>query len=387
MTSRRIPIAALLAALGVALAVPAAQPDKARAEANLKALTDRIQRVQQQVQNDVAATNRATRNLRDAERKVSKAQGELTRLRSERDERAAARRKLEGERSEAEAEHARTTEDLGRQLRTAYFMGRNEPLKLLLNQRDPAEFSRNLTYYGYLGRLRADQIAEINANIARIGELTAAIEAEDVELARLELQQKDQVGALEATRKERGQALVSLERESKTRAATLSRMRNEKQQLERLVERLSKATEGLAYDPKAPFVQARGRLGWPAAGKIIVNYGATVAGLGRSDGIDIDTDRGAPVKAVHEGRVIFADWLSLRGQLLIIDHGNGFWSVYGHLGEIFKETGERVSGGETIASAGDSGGRKRPGLYFEIRRNKSPVDPRGWFRSPAPPAN
>jgi septal ring factor EnvC (AmiA/AmiB activator) len=265
-------------------------------------------------------------------------------------------------------------------------MGRNEPLKLLLNQRSPAEFSRNVAYYGYLGRQRAGHIEQIAEHIAKIEQLDAQIAAEDAELARLEATRKGELGELEQARRQRGQVLASLEREAGGRTATLQRLRQDRAALERTLERIRRATRSLPYDPNLPFAQTRGRLNWPAAGRIIVNYGATISSELRSVGIDIDTDRDEPVKAVHEGRVVFTDWLSGRGQVIVIDHGNDYLSIYAHLGELYVANGKKVTGGETIATAGDSGGRKTTGLYFEIRRDEKPVDPRGWFRTAAPPS-
>lgn len=390
-------IATVLAALALtatlAGTLSAAQPDRSRVEADQRALVERIQRLQRQLQQDTVEKNRRTRDLRDAEREEARAREELTRLRAERAERTAARRHLAEERAAREAEQARTEADLARQLRAAYFMGRNEPLKLLLNQRSPAEFSRNLAYYGYLGRLRADQIRAIGENIARIEELTASIEAEEARLADLEQQQQKQVAEMEAARKRRGQALASLERESSSRTASLQRAQREKQELDRLLEQLRRATESLPYDPKAPFAQTRGRLSWPVAGRISVNYNATIPALGRSDSVEIDTEYGAPVRAVHEGRVEFADWTSTRGHLVIINHGNNrYLTIYGHLGELHVKEGSQVASGQSIGTAGDSGGRARPGLYFQLRvaqragQAPQPADPRPWFRTPAPAA-
>lgn len=386
MSGSTLRILVLMVAMGAALALPAAQADRARTEADLRKLTQRIQQVQRQVQQDAVEKNKLTRDLRDAEKAVAGAQGELTRLRNERSQRAEAREALAEERAAREADLERTQQELEKQLRAAYFMGRNEPLKLLLNQRSPGEFSRNVAYYGYLGRLRAQQIARIEEDVARIEQLTADIEAEDARLAELEEDQKERVAELDTARKRRGQVLARLEKESSSRAASLRRMRSERTQLERLLEQLERATRSLPYDPDAPFARTRGRLHWPVSGKLIVNYGATISGLGKSEHIEIDTKYGATVNAIHEGRVIHADWLPGRGQLVIIDHGNGYWSLYGHLAEMFRQEGATVRGGEAIGTAGESGGRKNAGLYFELRRSGKPIDPRGWFRSPAPPA-
>jgi murein hydrolase activator len=382
----RVLIAALCTGLGLAAAVPAAQQSRQRAEADLRSVTERIERVQRQVQQDAVEKSRLNRDLREAEQSVAKARGSLAELRSQREERTAARRKLVADRTAREADRARTEADLALQVRTAYFMGRNEPLKLLLNQRSPAEFSRNLQYYSYFGRLRATQIEAIAQNIAVIDDLTAQIDAEDAELARLEQKQKTQVGQLESARKQRGQVLASLEKESQGRNAQLARLQKQQAQLETLLKQLSRATEAVPFDPNAPFAQLRGKLAWPVNGKVDIDFGGTRPGGLRSDGIEIDAERGTNVRAVHEGRVVYSDWLPGRGLLIILDHGNGYLSLYGHNEQLFKQVGSRVQAGEAIATAGDSGGRRRAGLYFEIRRAGKPVDPRGWFRSKAPPA-
>ncbi len=374
-----------LALLVAALSLPAAQQDRKRTEQDLRAVTDRIERVQQQVAQDAVDKDRMNRDLREAERLVAKARGSLGELRARRTERASARQKLVDLRASKEEERRHDQAELAQQLRAAYFMGRNEPLQLLLNQSNMSEVSRNLAYYGYFGRLRARQIAQLNEDVASIQELTSKIDAEDTELATLELQQKDKVGQLDSARQQRGAVLASLQQESQGRAAQLARLQKEQQQLERLLKQLSRATESVPFDPNAPFARQRGRLAWPVAGRVSVDFGDSTAGGLRSNGIEIEAERGADVHAVQEGRVVYADWLPGRGLLIILDHGDGYLSLYGHNEQLFQQVGARVQAGEAIATAGDSGGRKTPGLYFEIRRAGKPVNPHGWFRSKEPP--
>lgn len=376
------------------MVVPAAQQDPKRLEAERRQLTEQIQRLQRRVQEAAVEKDRRLRALRDADRSVSKAQSELTRVRTERAEALAVRRHLESERAERQAERDKTEADLARQLRAAYFMGRNEPLKLLLNQQSPAEFSRNLAYYGYLGRLRADQMAELSENIRKIDELTAQIEAEEQRLAALEQEHAERLGGLEKARKSQSQVLASLEKESASRTAQLRQARKAREELDRSLEELRRATKSLPYDPDAPFARTRGRLSWPVAGTISVTYGTTMSSGLKADGIEIDTDRGAPVRAIHEGRVWISDWRSQRGYIVAIDHGDGYVSLYMHLDEIHVAENRKVAAGDTIGLAGVSGGRKRPGLFFQLRhaakasdKNLTPIDPRPWFRTPAPPAN
>jgi septal ring factor EnvC (AmiA/AmiB activator) len=121
------------------------------------------------------------------------------------------------------------------------------------------------------------------------------------------------------------------------------------------------------------------------AGSIELRFGEPIGAKLLSDAIEIAADRGASVRAVHEGRVIYADYLEGRGLLLILDHGGGYWSLYGHNEQLFKAVGATVQAGDVIATAGDSGGRSRPGLYFQLRRSGKAINPTGWFKSPAPP--
>jgi murein hydrolase activator len=379
--------AGLILMMGMVLpaASTLAASDKNKTEANLKAVQDRIERVRQQVQRDAVEKDRLNRDLNAAEKSVAQARGDLSKVQQQRAEQNAAREQLQKDKNDREQQRSRTEQNLAAQLRAAYFMGRNEPLKLLLNQKDPAQFGRNLTYYGYFGRLRASQIAEINENIAKIDELQAAIEEEDAELARLEEQNRDRINELDAARRQRGRVLASLEKQSSDRNATLKRLTQQQAQLERLLRDLSRAIEGAPYDPNDAFAKLRGKLSWPVSGRVVTGFGDTIAGGLRSNGIVIAADRGNPVTAVQEGRVVYADWLPGRGLLIIIDHGNGYMSLYGHNEQLFKQAGATVRAGDAIAAAGDSGGRSQSGLYFEIRRAGKPVDPKPWFRTGAPP--
>lgn len=375
-----------VALLLAALALPAAQPSKARTEAELKQLRQRIERLQRQAQNDAEEKDRQTRDLRVAEQAVTKAQGELGEVRSERSERNAARARLEAERAQREAERERTQSDLATQLRASYMMGRAEPLKMLLNQRNPAEFRRNLTYYGYLGRDRARKINLITENIAQIEQLKQQIDAEDAELAKIETERQQRARELERARKQRESALAQLQAKSKGRDEQLKRLLREQQQMESLLAKLQKEADAVPFDPNDAFARLRGRLSWPVAGKLEMRFGERIGGTLTSDAVEIGADRGSNVRAVHEGLVIYADWVPGRGLMIILNHGDGYLSLYGHNEQIFKEVGSTVQAGEVIATAGDSGGRDHPGLYFQLRRNGKPINPTGWFKSPAPPS-
>jgi septal ring factor EnvC (AmiA/AmiB activator) len=137
-------------------------------------------------------------------------------------------------------------------------------------------------------------------------------------------------------------------------------------------------------DSASPFGKLRGKLAWPAAGRVVSRFGETRAGGIKWDGMLLAGEQGAAVRAVSSGRVVYADWLPGLGLLTIIDHGDGYLSLYAHNERLYKSVGERVVAGDQIGAVGDTGGRSRPELYFEIRKAGKPIDPRPWFRSSAP---
>ncbi len=361
----------------------AADPSPAKAEADLKAVKTQIDKVKAAMERDAGKRDKLTREIEESEKTVGAARDELEKLRRERAERTARRAGLAEERSREQAALARDRGALAGQLRAASMIGQQEPLKLLLNQRDPGQTGRVLVYYQYFGRARATQIAAIDAHLADLARLDAELAAEEERLAALEARQKGELSRLTEARERRGRALVALDTESKNRAKELERLKEQQESLEKLVRELRRAQERMPKfptDSKDAFAKLRGRLTWPVAGKLAASYGQTRAGGVKWDGMLFTGSQGSPVRAVYHGRVVYADWLSGLGLLIIVDHGDGYLSLYGHNERLYKGVGERVTAGDTIATLGDSGGRPRPELYFEIRKAGRPIDPRPWFK-------
>jgi septal ring factor EnvC (AmiA/AmiB activator) len=385
-SSRRLR-ALLLALCLAAVASGADDPNPAKAEADLKAVRSQIEKMQAELERDAGRRDKITRELEESEKTVSGARGELDKLRRERALHTARRAELAAARRKEEDVLGERRAALAGQIRAASMIGQEEPLKLLLNQRDPAQTGRVLTYYQYFGRARASQIAAINSHIAELATLDAGLAEEEARLAALEEQQKGEVSRLQGARERRGRALVSLETESKNRARELARLKDQQGGLEKLVRELRRALERVdkfPTDSKDAFAKLRGKLAWPVAGKLLASFGQNRAGGVKWDGVLVSGAQGAAVRAVYHGRVVYADWLSGLGLLTIIDHGDGYLSLYGHNERLYKEVGERVTAGDTIATVGDSGGRSTPALYFEIRKAGRPVDPRPWFKSTSP---
>jgi septal ring factor EnvC (AmiA/AmiB activator) len=386
---RRTPLVfGLMALLWLPSAPPAAtarpEQDAKKAEAELAAVKSEIERVTRQVSAEQVERDRLTKDLRSAELSVGHARQTLSEVRHQRAEHAARRAALAAEQREREAQLGKNRGELAGQMRAAYAIGRQEPLKLLLNQEDPALAGRMFAYYGYFGRARAGQIKAITDDVQRLAELTTELDAEDAELARLEQQQRAELNALEHARVQRSSVLAGLDAESRTRAQNLERLRAQQSGLEQLLKELRAAMERFPLEANDAFAKLRGRLAWPVNGHLVARFGEARAGGVRWDGVLVATERGAPVKAVFDGRVIYADWLPGLGLLAIVDHGDGYLSLYGHNERLYKAAGDRVASGEALAAAGDSGGSGRPELYFEIRKGGRPVDPRPWFRAADP---
>jgi septal ring factor EnvC (AmiA/AmiB activator) len=371
-------------AVGLVLAPASRAQDAARTESDLRGIQAEIERVRAQLGRDAAEKNRLARQLRTAEQAVAAAREELAQLRQEQAQRAALRSGVAAEKRRRQQSLAAERAALAGQLRAAYLIGREEPLKLLLNQHDPAQAGRMFAYYSYFGRARATQIARIEGHVAKIDELDRTLAAEQARLEELERAQQRELGALEQARAERMRVLANLQSESRSRSAALQRLREQQAVLEKLLRELRRTVERFPTDSTDAFAKLRGKLAWPVRGRLAASYGQVRAGRMRWEGLLLATERGTEVRSVYHGRVIYADWLAGLGLLIIVDHGDGYLSLYGHNDSLYKRVGERVAAGDVIAAAGDSGGRPRPELYFEIRRAGKPVDPRPWFRSGGP---
>jgi septal ring factor EnvC (AmiA/AmiB activator) len=381
-------LAALLLALVCAYPAPSAparpEADARKAEEQLQAIKSEIERVTREVSAEQVERDRLTRELKGAELSVGKARDELSDTRRERAEGAARRAALASEKRARESELDHNRAALAGQMRAAYLIGRQEPLKLLLNQEDPGLAGRMFVYYSYFGRARAGQIHLIENDVQRLAELDSELAEEDAKLAELEKQQRTQLLDLEQARERRSHVLANLEKQSHTRAQNLERLRAQQGGLEKLVRELRAAIERFPVEGNDAFTRLRGKLAWPVSGRLVARYGDARAGGVHWDGVLVATERGAPVKAVCQGRIIYADWLPGLGLLAIVDHGDGYLSLYGHNERLLKGVGEQVAAGDTIAAAGDSGGSPRPELYFEIRKGGKPVDPRPWFKATDP---
>ncbi len=273
---------------------------------------------------------------------------------------------------------------LGRQIYTAYVTGNQDYPKMLLNQESPTSVARVLTYYRYLNRERTQRITDIEATLSQLDVLDKQIRKQSEELETLRSTQHEQKTALETARTRRGELLASLNREVHSRSEEIDKLRSDEKRLEQLVEELKTVLPDTPppSGTEARFTKLRGRLPLPTQGRILARYGAQKnVGSLKWRGLFISGREGQNVISVHRGRVVFADWLRGFGLLLILDHGDGYMTLYGHNQSLHKAVGEWVEAGEIIASLGNTGDVAQPGLYFEIRQNGEPRDPLIWCKA------
>jgi septal ring factor EnvC (AmiA/AmiB activator) len=319
--------------------------------------------------------------LRRAELAAAAANEELARVRVELREQRARRDTLTRESTEAAQRLAQERDALAGQVRLSYMTGREELAKLLLSQESPATLGRMLVYYDYFNRARTARIAAASRELAVLDELATESARIEQELEELVQKQANEADKQERARGERRAALDGVEASMAKAGGQIESLRLEEERLSDLVLELAALLEDLPRGAEEPFVAQKGKLPWPVDGKIAQGFGqARDGGPLRWNGVLLSAATGTAVQAVYHGRVAFADWLPGLGLLMIVDHGGGYMTLYGHNDAILRESGEWVSPGDEIAQVGDSGGQAKPGLYFEIRHNGAPQDPRQWMR-------
>ncbi|HEY7758300.1 MAG TPA: peptidoglycan DD-metalloendopeptidase family protein [Burkholderiales bacterium] len=388
-TARPHLAAALAAAL---LAAPLAAPAAGPAD-ELKELRGRIDRLQKELGETQASRIRAVDALRESEQAISEANRRLFELAREQ---ARARESLE----QLNAEKDRLTtgveeqqRDLSEALYRQYLQGRPAPLAVLLERQDPNQLSRRMHYLTYIYRSRAEQIERLREDIARLEALSQETESRNQALEELKAEQQAQRRRLQQEKAERREVLAKMSQSIQLQRREIGNLRRDQEQLRKLVERLEreaaerraaqkkKDTREDAVGDNTAFGRLKGRLRMPVRGELAHRFGSPRQETGLTwNGLFIAARTGSEVSAIAPGRVVFADWLRGFGNLLILDHGEGYMSLYGNNETLLRRVGDEVDGGATVAAVGASGGNPETGLYFEIRFRGRPVDPLSWVK-------
>lgn len=387
------------------------QLDAARADVSeLKKLLEQLQQEKSGVQ----------KQLKTTETEMGELENQVKGLREELQESEEELKRLDQEKKKLQGARLEQQRLIGIQARAAYQGGRQEYIKLLLNQQNPEKFSRTLTYYDYLAEARMAQLTAFNETLRQLANVEQDISHHQQQLQVQKGELDSRSAQLAEVRKERQQALAKLNKDYAARDQRLKAREQEQAELGRVLKTIEETLARQAREAEAqrqrelaaarekpsapaatgkraesgplvssgatyggPFSNAKGKLPWPVNGRVVARYGTPRGEDARTkwDGVLIGATAGSQVRAVHGGRVVFADWLRGSGLLVILDHGNGYLTLYGHNQSLLKDAGDIVKAGEPIATVGTSGGQDTPALYFAIRQQGRASDPAQWCRA------
>ncbi len=377
----RIALAALLLLVYLPGASPA-QPDEKKTRTRLEQLQRDIKRTHTEISSANTRKSALQQQLRQAELDLGRLQRDIA---ANQRAMAANRQELESlDKQRVELEQARDAEQarIALELKTAWQLGQQSQLKVLLNQENPNTVARAMAYYRYFFRARNELIAGYRETLQQLQDLALRITATREQLASRQSTLEQQQAGVVTAQKEREQAVASLNKSIATKGEQLKQMEQDRKELEAVLKAIEQAVADMAV-PKdyQPFKATRGKLAWPVSGKRSNSFGRPRnEGKMRWQGVTIPAKVGTTVKAIHHGRVVYADWLRGSGLLIIIDHGDGYMSLYAHNQSLLREVGEWVVAGTPISTVGNSGGQEQAALYFEIRHQGKPVNPTAWCK-------
>ncbi len=379
----------------VALPVLFSPPADAAPKDQLRELRERIEAVQKRLSESEESRAEAADALKTSERAISETNRKLYHLSGQRRSANSSLSRLQAQAGEVEEDIAQEQRTLSRLLYRQYLSGQSDAIKLVLNREDPNEIARQLHYLGYISRVRAELLVSLRENQSRLDKLTGETRRKSTELRALQNEESLQKQRLVQEQSERQRVYAEVSSEIQKSRQQLSTLKKDEERLASLIERL--AREAAAREKKKPgkrlsnkalpgadsgsgdFRQLKGRMRLPVIGEITNRFGGQRQDSGLSwKGLFIAAKSGREVKAIAGGKIVYADWLRGFGNLLILDHGDGYMSLYGNNESLLKQAGEQARAGDTIASVGTSGGNPESGLYFELRYQGKPFDPLPW---------
>ncbi|MGB9150025.1 MAG: peptidoglycan DD-metalloendopeptidase family protein [Burkholderiales bacterium] len=403
-----------LVSIGILLVLGAPAVEAARKKPQpseeLKALRGRIDELQKDIAKKETSKSEVADDLKESEKEISETNRTLSELALEQKETAGELAALQSKTGTLKTNVTKHQADLEKLIKNQYQSGGDDALKLLLNGKDPAQVSRHMHYYSYLAKARADSIQSLKSDIAQLNLAEAETRATAKQLADLKAEEARQKQKLLSERQKRKNLLDRISGQIKNQKREVGKLKQDEARISQLVDRLAKmlaqkkkkstksaakATAPENVKPGAPAIQndeepddsfrgtsfasLRGKLKLPVRGELANRYGSPREGGGLTwKGLFIRAAEGAGVKAVADGRVVFADWLRGFGNLMILDHGGGYMSLYGNNESLLKQVGTSIKPGDTIASVGNSGGNAESGLYFELRHQGKTLDPLPW---------
>lgn len=355
--------------------------DSTTATEQLHQVEIRIQKLQAEMHNTRTQYGQLQRQLQDREEDIGEVAQKLEQLHGTLIDKKNTLADLKKQQQLQQKQLVAQRQVLAQQIRSAYIMGRQDYLKLWLNQQEPFTVGRMLTYYSYFNRARTNQIDSIQATLKHLQELEPTIKQESSQLNQLVTAHSSKQQELQLSYKERQAILAQLANTLENQDRELKRLQEDKHQLELLLGTLGNTIKAIPppVDDGVGFAQLKGLLDYPLLGQIVNQFGERLVGNLRWQGMLIAAPLGEKVRVIAPGRVVFAQWFRHFGLLIIVDHGQGYMSLYAHNQSLFAKTGDEVKANEIIATVGNSGGRKLAALYFEIRYQGVPINPQQWL--------
>ena len=348
-------------------------------EQELEEVRERISNLKQSMDKSAAAREEVAGELQEAEVEIAQKRARLRELEREREASTRRKAELDSQLAAREAELQQETTELAQQVRAAYMSGSQQRVKLLLNQQDPAMLGRMMTYYGYLNDHRSTNIEAVTGTIRELAGLRSEVAAEEARIASLADERYAELTRLNAVQERRQALLEELQEKLADEGREVERLAAQEKDLTRLIAELTTILSDYPINSEDPFSEHKGRLTWPVAGTLLHDFGQPRSGSQvKWNGVVLAAPRGREVRSVYHGRVAFADWLAGLGLLVIVDHGEGYMTLYGYNETLLKNAGDWVAPGDVIATVGDSGGQNQSSLYFEMRKGTSPLNPRRW---------
>ncbi|RUO33894.1 murein hydrolase activator EnvC family protein [Aliidiomarina soli] len=360
-------------------AQPDTEQEREQAQQQLRALQNEIESRRESVQRRQQRLSSLERELRDIENRVADTTQQIRRTEAELDANQSRISDLEQEQGVLEAQLQEQAEMLADQIESAYRSGGNDFVQMLLNQQDPARIERLLTYYRYFNQARMEQIQALHATEQELRSVEQDLTSQRDDLSRTIARQEQQRQQLREEQQTQQRNAQQLRTAQQNEERELTDMLQDEQELTELLAALDDVISQQEIK-LAGLASQRGQLRAPVNGSIRHAFGQRRSGQVNWKGLIINTDAEEPVRVIADGRVLFSDWLRGFGLVVVVDHGEGYMSLYGYNQSLTRDVGEAVRSGETIALTGQSGGQSRPGLYFEIRHEGNPVDPVRYIR-------
>ncbi len=348
----------------------------------LKQVGNDILKLEQSIQGDNKEQQQLARELKKTELASAEINSQIRQIEQKLSELGSELKKLQQQQAALEQSRMEQQELIARQVTAAYRLGIEESIKLLLNQEDPNKISRTLKYYDYFLNARAEKLNQYLKTIEELKAVEQGIADRHAALAANRIDLADQQQKLAESHRLRSEVLTRLDRQISSSQQSLAKLKNERKRLESVLKALEESLAKLTAPASTePFAKRKGKLPWPVSGKLTQYFGATRTADITWNGWLLKANEGTDVHAIHHGRIIFSDYLRGHGLLVIIDHGDGYMSLYAHNQVMLKVTGDWVRAGEVVAKVGNSGGQRDHALYFEIRHNGRPTNPKYWLTS------